>query len=288
MATARSYREGWLTSCRINALGSDSAELFLFRLGLKADKNGIYHGEPELLRTAVYPLQVSRRRLADVTRYRDECAKAGLLRLWNAADGRPYVQILKFRQKTPLEKPIHPLPPGEPDEAGQEHLGLRVEPPPRPPPTRKRSKGNVWRAERADTHHEFTDGLLPEVQGRWPQYDVAAALRVARQYVRNRRGAGSPVTVEWFEEFWMPQCVKRREDGDGGRVGPVAEPVGFAGWYRERYEKEPGKPWADMSVEHQDYYLRLMKDSGAFGQGVDTPCQGMGGISNDVDGRAAS
>lgn len=90
MAVARSFRDGWLTSLKVDSLRDDGAELFLFRLGLKADKNGVHFGDPELLRTTVYPLQGPRRRLADVTRYRDKCVAAGLLRLWTAADGRPY------------------------------------------------------------------------------------------------------------------------------------------------------------------------------------------------------
>lgn len=129
MAIARSFREGWLTSMAIDALRSDGAELFLFRLALRADKNGVYHGEPELLRAAVYPTQLPRRRVSEVARFRDICAKAGLLRMWvNAADGRPYVQILKFRQKTPNERRVHPLPPGEPDDTGQESLALEKPP----------------------------------------------------------------------------------------------------------------------------------------------------------------
>ncbi len=132
MAKARSFREGWLTSQTIDKLRCDSTELFLFRLGLRADKNGVYHGEPDLLRAAVYPMQSSRRRLADVTRYRDKCAEAGLLRLWTADDGRPYVQILKFRQKTPNEQAVFPLPPGQPDDSGQEQFDL-TDPPGDPP-----------------------------------------------------------------------------------------------------------------------------------------------------------
>jgi hypothetical protein len=221
MAVARSYRDGWLTSLKIDKLGNDSAELFLFRLGLKADKNGVYHGEAELLRAAVYPLQVSRRRLADVTRYRDLCAKAGLLRLWTAADGRPYVQILNFRQKTPNEKPQHPLPPGEPDETGQEHLAL-AEPPPKPPPARMKVKEREvsGEARAAGTHDtRLAELCLPEIAARWPQHDVAACLRDAQRHVRRKNGDSATVAVGWFESHWMPGAAQRKD------VPPPAQPT---------------------------------------------------------------
>jgi hypothetical protein len=216
MAVARSYREGWLTSLKIDQLGNDSAELFLFRLGLKADKNGVYHGEPELLRTAVYPLQVSRRRLADVTRYRDMCARAGLLRLYVAADGRPYVQILKFDQKTPNEKPLHPLPPGEPDDTGQQKLGL-AEPEPPPPRARRGMKlkeREVSGADAAPGTHDtrLAELCLDELQAKWPKHDVRACLRDATRYARGQRGGDAAVTVDWFNTRWMPKAAEKKPE----------------------------------------------------------------------------
>jgi hypothetical protein len=225
MAVARSFRDGWLTSLKIDALGNDSAELFLFRLGLKADKNGVYHGEPELLRAAAYPLQVSRRRLADVTRYRDQCVKAGLLRLWTAADGRPYVQILNYRQRTPNERPQHPLPPGEPDDTGQEHLPL-ADPPPHDPPRRPRKKVNrrevsAGAREAGGTHDtRLAELCLDELARRWPKHDVAACLRDAKRHVRKERGDEATVSVWWFEKFWLPGAAERKE-----APPPVAAPA---------------------------------------------------------------
>lgn len=202
MAVARSFREGWLTSKRIDALGSDSAELFLFRLALRADKNGVYHGEPELIRAAVYPLQVSRRRLADVTRYRDQCAGAGLLRLWIAADGRPYVQVLRFRQRTPSERAVHPPPPA--DEAGQEELPLESAragegPTPKPPPEPK-VNGMEGREARKRQAHTLTDEeWLAALAREHPDVDVRTELRrCVQKYPRAGR--------KFFEQRWLVDC----------------------------------------------------------------------------------
>lgn len=233
MATARSYREGWLTSMKIDSLRDDSAELFLFRLGLKADKNGVYHAEPELLRTAVYPLQVPRRRLADVTRFRDKCVRAGLLRYWTAADGRPYVQIIKFDQKTPNERPVHPVPPGDPDENGQEHFDL-----PEPPPDRmkvKRREVSV-RSAAAAPHTQDAFGFVPEIQARWPRHDVPACLRAALRHVQKQRGPDAVVTVGWLEQHWMPKAAERRHGtGDTRQELIQEEPEGWQEWISERY-----------------------------------------------------
>lgn len=235
MAVARSYREGWLTSQKIDALRDDSAELFLFRLGLKADKNGVYFGEAELLRAAVFPLQVSRRRLADVTRFRDKCAKAGLLRLWTAADGRPYVQILNFRQKTLNEKPLHPLPPGEPDDTGQQQLGIaEPEPPPRASRMKEKRKEESGEARGArDTRH--AELCLDEISQQWPSHDLPACLRRAQAYVRRQRGTEAVVTVHWFVTHWLPGEAAPAVVG-GRAIEP--EPEAWRQYLKDRYTDE--------------------------------------------------
>jgi len=246
MAVARSFRDGWLTSLKIDSLGNDSAELFLFRLGLKADKNGVYHGEPELLRTAVYPLQVSRRRLADVTRYRDLCARAGLLRCWTAADGRPYVQILNFRQKTPNERPQHPLPPGEPDETGQEHLDL-----PDPPPPDARPRGKKLKERKVSVaaplaqpaHSPLSDDdWLENLVRMRPDIDVRAEFRKASK--RYPLGFGRT----FFEEEWLKKAERPVTlSGDAAAAGgPIeTEPEAWRLYLKDHYENES---WAQSAA----------------------------------------
>lgn len=260
MAVARSYRDGWLTSQKIDALRDDSAELFLFRLGLKADKNGVYHGEPELLRAAVYPLQVSRRRMADVTRFRDKCAKAGLLRLWTAADGRPYVQILKFRQKVPLEKPQHPLPPGEPDDTGQQNLAIGDPPPSSSGRSKVKEKEVSEPRETRDTRH--AENCLDELQARWPRHDLAACLRRAQIYVRGQRGSGAAVTVEWLEKHWMPGEAEATAKA-AATIEP--EPEAWRMYLKDQYDAESWAEsaasctWADLPAQWRAKIYRETK-----------------------------
>ena len=241
MAVARSMREGWLTSLTIDKLGSDAAELFLFRLALKADKNGVYHAEPELLRSAVYPLQISRRRLADVTRNRDLCAAAGLLRLWTAGDGRPYVQIVKFRQNTTFEKAQHPLPPGAPDERGQECLGLDD-----PPPRRKENKVKGRESPPApqfvadtETQESWIERLVRE----YPQADIRSQLALA---MTNRRLGGKQLERGWFEQQWLTKLSPTVQlDSPAPASAPAAAvPAEPNNWRQMLKATHPGESWA--------------------------------------------
>lgn len=263
MAVARSFRDGWLTSLKVDSLRDDSAELFLFRLGLKADKNGVHFGDPELLRAAVYPLQVSRRRLADVTRSRNMCVEAGLLRLWTAADGRPYVQILNFRQRTPNEKPLHPLPPGDPDDTGQEHLAL-----PEPVPLRQEvneSKGRGRAGARRPALDESQDDWLTWLQSQWPQLDVKAELVKA---LRRK----PDLERLWFAEHWLPHCspkvslsraptVSRIEDGPEGWLAALLELFPTCAWAPGGLRE--GSPWSGVPAATQAQVREHMRQAAA-------------------------
>lgn len=247
MANARSIREGWLTSKKIDSLGNDSAENFLIRLCLKADKNGIYHAEPEILRSALYPLQVSRRRLADVTRYRAQCVEAGLLRLWIAADGRPYVQILKFRQKTPLEKPVHPLPP---DALADEPT---LEAPPTAPPVGPHApdESEIKGKEGKGGHTLNDDQWIAELAKAHPGIDMLREFAACqKKYPQTGR--------RFFEQGWLPNVEPGIALSGSEDDGPIPEPVGFARWAEETYGKLPSKPWLQMRREHQVHFRRMM------------------------------
>jgi hypothetical protein len=271
MAKARSYREGWLTSLTIDALRDDAAELFLFRLGLRVDKNGVYFGDPQLLRAAAYPLQVPRRRLADVARFRDKLVGAGLLRLWNAADGRPYVQIVKWRQKTQNEQPLYPTPPGDPGEDGQESLDLREADPPGsdPEPKRKEGRGRAGaplappRAQfsRRPSQPETEEAWLERLRTEWPELELEAELRRAQQ---NRRVQGKALERAWFERHWLAGCSPVVGAGAGSAgakpaAAAIAEPAEWKMYLNRTYpdsaysvggDREAHR-WADLPREVQ-------------------------------------
>lgn len=263
MAKARSYREGWLTSLAIDALRCDAAELFLFRLGLKADKNGVYHVEPELLRAAVYPLQLPRRRVSEVIRYRDLCAKAGLLRTWTAPDGRPYVQITKWRQTTQNEMPVHPVPPRDPPEADEAAVPLSWSS--TSEPKRKEEGEERLGVPSAPTEKPFLKPIkapseteaqwLARLMAEYPTANIPGELELARA---RQTKVGKKLERLWFEKHWLPKLSEVVTFNPSAKAPATEpEPEGWRSWLEENcpgsaYGKDgrdEGRPWSELPPE---------------------------------------
>ena len=104
----RIIREGWIESPRIDQLDAQTERFFL-RLCLRADDFGRYHALPQLLRSNLFPLREDVR-AADIPRWLAACEKAGLLACYES-DGKPYLVISKFDQRTRAEKSRFPDPP---------------------------------------------------------------------------------------------------------------------------------------------------------------------------------
>lgn len=94
----RIIREGILSSEPVCSLGWP-AEVFYRRLMSVVDDYGRFHASPKLLRAACYPLQIDKVSDADVGKWMDECAKAGLVSVYRAMDRKSYLLIEKFGQQ---------------------------------------------------------------------------------------------------------------------------------------------------------------------------------------------
>lgn len=105
----RILREGILTSERVNNLGP-AAELFYRRLMSVVDDYGRFDARPTLLRVSCYPLKIDSIREADISRSLAEAQSAGLIALYEV-DGKPYLQMLDFRQQTRAKHSKYPHPP---------------------------------------------------------------------------------------------------------------------------------------------------------------------------------
>lgn len=92
----RVLREGIITSERVNAL-SDTEEVFYRRLMSIVDDYGRHDARVSILRAALYPLRLDQVSEADVSAYLDACSRQCLVRLYKA-DGKPYLELLDFRQ----------------------------------------------------------------------------------------------------------------------------------------------------------------------------------------------
>lgn len=104
----RVIREGWIESEAIASLDA-AAERFFLRLLLRADDFGRFHANPALLRSALFPLAEGIRS-TDMTRWLAACETAGLVRCY-LADGKPFVVVPKFGQRTRAQVSKFPPPP---------------------------------------------------------------------------------------------------------------------------------------------------------------------------------
>lgn len=116
----RTLREGILTSDRVNRLGVH-AELFYRRLMSVVDDYGRFDARPSVLRVACYPLKVDATREADIARHLTEVQEAGLIALY-AVNGKPYLEMRDFNQRTRAKFSKFPAPTGEKCPAYDGHM----------------------------------------------------------------------------------------------------------------------------------------------------------------------
>lgn len=106
----RILREGILSSERVNALGWE-AEVFYRRLMSVVDDYGRYTAHPSLLRAALYPLKLETVSEACIARLLEAVREAGLVNTYEVA-GKPYLELVDFRQQVRAKVSKFPEPPG--------------------------------------------------------------------------------------------------------------------------------------------------------------------------------
>lgn len=109
MAATRILRgDGYTTSTHVNQLDW-SHEVFYFRLLLMADPKGLFHADPALLRSNLFPLRTEEVSLDQIERMKAAAIAAGLIREYEAA-GKRYLFIERYGQRL-RAKARFPLPP---------------------------------------------------------------------------------------------------------------------------------------------------------------------------------
>lgn len=88
----------WTDSTRVELLNAEE-ERFFVRLMMKSDDFGYFHGDPRLLKAALFPL-LTDIRLSSVRQWRDKCVQAGLCHLYTDERGREFLRINNFKQRT--------------------------------------------------------------------------------------------------------------------------------------------------------------------------------------------
>jgi hypothetical protein len=109
----RILRHGIRTSEKAAANVRDGgwlAQVFYDWLITAVDDYGRYDARPAILRAEVFPLLLDLVREADVSRCLKSCETAGLIRLYTH-DGKPYLELLNFKQRMRAANSRFPDPP---------------------------------------------------------------------------------------------------------------------------------------------------------------------------------
>lgn len=77
---------------------SPHAEVFFYRLMMKADDYGSFYANVKLIKASCFPLKLDTVRDADIQRWIAECKKAGLIVIYTS-DGKEYLRIINFGQR---------------------------------------------------------------------------------------------------------------------------------------------------------------------------------------------
>ena len=108
----RILREGIVTSTRIDKIASDPAvEVTYRRLISIIDDYARYFANPTLVRAAIYPLCLDQYSDEEILKHLKKCQEAGLLLLYKV-NGKLYLQVTDFKQRTRAKQSKFPPPPG--------------------------------------------------------------------------------------------------------------------------------------------------------------------------------
>lgn len=88
---------------------SFQAEVFFYRLMMKADDYGCYWADEKRLKGNLFILKLDKIREADISRWVAECHEAGLIALYEVS-GKRYLQVIDFGQRKRQMKRLFPPP----------------------------------------------------------------------------------------------------------------------------------------------------------------------------------
>lgn len=111
----RIIREGFLTSDKVDKL-SWVEECFYHRLLLAVDDYGRYHADPPLLIGKIMPRKIGNVSNQDIEKWLTACVTAGLVRVYGV-EGKRYLEVLQFDQRTRAKKSKFPTPDEEKTDA---------------------------------------------------------------------------------------------------------------------------------------------------------------------------
>jgi uncharacterized phage protein (TIGR02220 family) len=107
----RIIKESICTSENVNSLSSD-AEVLFYRLIVKADDFGCYHGNIKIVKSTCYPLKSDVIKDKQIIEWLNELINTGLIFTYIADDGKQYIKLSKWEkhQQKRANNPKFPLP----------------------------------------------------------------------------------------------------------------------------------------------------------------------------------
>lgn len=161
----------------INEL-SWQAEVFFYRLMMKADDYGCFHGNIKLVKAALFPLRMDSVRDADIVRWITECEKSGVVAIYGV-ENKSYLRIKNFNQRLRTMKSKFPLPvDGNPRSIVSNPRSIDRNPPPEEKGNEEKQKIEV-EGENLDKAEEILKSTI------W-QEDVARKLRLQVSFVNDK------------------------------------------------------------------------------------------------------
>lgn len=233
----RYLRESYKESEAVNSV-SWPAEVLWTRLIVTVDDWGRCEANPKLLRAKLFPLKLDSVRESDMSRLLAECEKAGLIRLYQS-DNKEYLQMNKW-ERGRAEKSRYPNPPDkckplqttannglrpstdapDCDSDSDNDPDISSEPgepaaEPTPDPLL------IFPCVGVVKSWELTEKKLAEWQETYPDMDVFAAVRQARQWTIDNPTKRK--TVNGMTRFLGTWLNTAQNKGEHRRAAPTQE-----------------------------------------------------------------
>lgn len=250
-----------MTSERLNELAPE-AEVFFYRLLVVADDWGRFHGQPAIVRAALFPLRLDGVSEKSVTEWLDQCAALGLV-LRYKVNGKPLVQIADFRQRTRAKESKFPEPPTRARNDGQHDRPLDGQPAREvsdnmtdTPRTYSDSESHSHSHSRADTDEARPVG------------EDGAEIPTKAEVVEFGKGAAA-VPEFYCERYHEKKSIARTWTSRLGRL---------VDWRREliKWFAEDGRPTTKNEASKRAYKRGFDRNAGTANEGKASEYAGVG------------